>query len=235
MLTQRPIGQRTITPYASIVSPYDEAERRFDEAALNFRYAQLRLSDEAVQRGLNPQSFQRWLERKREPFYQALRKSVREARQQRPELSDKMTIEQAQGAVTCLEACTVAINRLARQLQSLKLPADFRGLMRVKTVDPQTLLCEYEKVLRKAQNFLREHDHFKAGELGRDNFFEMLDAFAEEDPRDRDLLENRRPAVFAEAVVARRYGIEPNTVHKRLIVARRAAGRPRLKSQLRPK
>jgi hypothetical protein len=244
MSTQRRTGHWTTSPYASITGPTSPARQRFDKAALKFRGVQLRLSDEAVQRGLNSRSFQRWLEITREPFYQTFRKAVRAAVERLSELTKNfvnieqekfLTIEQDEEVGACFDTFTAAINHLAHQLESLKLPKDFRGRMRVNAVDPQTLLSEYETVHHKARQFLREHDHFKVGEMGRVTRFKMLDAFLEEDPRDLHWLENRRAPQFAKAVVARRYGIKSNTVHKHLIVARDIAGRPRLKSRLRPK
>jgi hypothetical protein len=67
MRTQRPIGHRTTNPYAGFnPSP---GYKRYNDALLHFGLVLFRLSAEVVRRGLNPRVFQRWLERKREPFY----------------------------------------------------------------------------------------------------------------------------------------------------------------------
>jgi hypothetical protein len=242
MPTKPPTRQSGTFPYASLLDPNYPIRtkasgflERLHAAEYNWGVEKLFLSDEAVRRGLDPRLFQRWLERKCAPFKDTLHKAAVESVGRLREDREKMTLEQEKGVEAHLEAVIAAINRYTRHLESLKLPASFRGLMRRKPIDPQALLGEYEVVLDKAKDFLRRHRHFKAGEAQCATLVEMLAAFVEADPRDRHLLENRTPGQFAEAVVARRYGIASNTVHKHLIVARRSARRSRLNSRLHAK
>jgi hypothetical protein len=184
------------------------------------------LSHEAVQRGLDPEKFTQWLARKAAPFHEAFHKAVREANQRLPEV---VTRDRAEEVNACLDAYSKATLRLADQFKSLKLPPSFRGRWARPqvAVDTQALLRRYDQLFEKAQTFLRAHR-----KIGLNTFPKMLREFIEADPDEFCLLEARNKGTFAEAVVAREFGLARWRVHKLLPFARHAAGRSRVKSRL---
>jgi hypothetical protein len=200
--------------------------KRYDDAALYLYVVRRELSDEAVQRGLNPLAFRKWLDRQAAPFYEDFRKTVEEANQHLPE---EVTIDRAEEVVACIDAYAAAILRLSDRLKSLRFPKSFQGRWHRNqaTVDTQALLRRYDQLCEKARTFLRAHR-----KIGLDTFQEMLLEFIEADHDEICLLEARNWGVFAEAVVAREFGLNRWKVHKLLPPARRAAGHSRVKSRL---
>lgn len=227
MPTERLTTARKHNPFEDMQSDFQQSQQRYNDAALCFYIAKRDLSHEAVQRGLNPETFAKWVAREAAPFYEAFRR----ARSGADQLPEVITPDQVKAVTAWCDALATDILRLTNQLGSLKLPASFQGRMREGRVDPQAVLSEYETMFQHAAAFKKTH-RFKVGHAGRDQHSQMLADFIEADIRDLPLLENRNAGEFAEAVVARRLGISTSTVHKKLTEARRAAGRSRVKRRV---
>jgi len=229
-MPEKPSTTTTANPFAKLrrQRPVRDARQSglvmVEEAFSASKEARNDVLAEAYRLRLNPQAFSRWLRRQVGPWYSECDHAISEAAKQWDSGRQKPLPGEWKGWA---QDVVSAVERLTRNLEALKIPPSLRGRTRGRSQDSQSLLKQYEKLVTKSKTFLREDR-----KIGPDLQIKLWGEFPEANLEDLELLEQRKPAAFVKAVLARQTGLSTQTIHKRLIEARKRAGTSRPKSRL---
>lgn len=231
----------TTSPLVRDLQFFADAVPEVRRAWSALRDAQKDLFLDVARRGKDHYMFARWLEKQFRPLHEEMEDLVAAARLhvEGPGAAiygggvpDVAEIDIDRRVIAGWRNPLVnALKRLTEKYRNLRIPATLRGRTRSTGLDGARLLRSYNHLYRRAHSFLRQHP-FPVGCIGPNQFWLLAREFPDVDGDDLNLIEQRKPGQFAEAVLARWEGRSPHTIHRTLIAARKTAGRVRPRSRI---